>query len=121
MRSARIQSILDARAQGYEGDACDDCGAMTMVRNGACLKCVSCGCRLEARRSGHVPRRAVGQHHSGDEGLAVLARLKGHLSWIHFQRSRRRCQGNAGRSHDHHNAQRSTGSSGLTTTACHGH
>ncbi len=39
----RIQAVLDARAQGYEGDACDECGALTMVRNGACLKCVSCG------------------------------------------------------------------------------
>lgn len=39
----RIQAVLDARAQGYEGDACTECGAMTMVRNGACLKCVSCG------------------------------------------------------------------------------
>jgi len=41
--TARIQAILDARAQGYEGEACTECGAMTMVRNGACLKCVSCG------------------------------------------------------------------------------
>ena len=41
--NVRIQAVLDARAQGYEGDACDECGALTMVRNGACLKCVSCG------------------------------------------------------------------------------
>ncbi len=41
--NARIQAILDARAQGYEGEACSECGAMTMVHNGACLKCVSCG------------------------------------------------------------------------------
>ena len=33
----------DARAMGYEGDACGDCGALTMVRNGTCLKCMSCG------------------------------------------------------------------------------
>ena len=38
-----LQAILDAKARGYEGDACVECGAMTMVRNGACLKCVSCG------------------------------------------------------------------------------
>ncbi len=42
-KSARIQAILDAKAQGYEGEACSECGAMTMVRNGACLKCMSCG------------------------------------------------------------------------------
>ncbi|MEM7494285.1 MAG: vitamin B12-dependent ribonucleotide reductase, partial [Pseudomonadota bacterium] len=32
-----------ARAQGYEGEACGECGQFTMVRNGTCLKCVSCG------------------------------------------------------------------------------
>jgi len=41
--SPQIQAVLDARARGYEGEACDSCGAMTMVRNGSCLKCVSCG------------------------------------------------------------------------------
>ncbi len=43
LRSTRVQAILDAKAQGYEGEACDECGAMTMVRNGSCLKCMSCG------------------------------------------------------------------------------
>jgi len=33
----------DVKAMGYEGDACPDCWAMTMVRNGTCLKCISCG------------------------------------------------------------------------------
>lgn len=37
------QAVLDAKAKGYEGDVCPECGALTMVRNGACLKCVSCG------------------------------------------------------------------------------
>jgi ribonucleoside-diphosphate reductase alpha chain len=32
-----------ARIQGYEGDSCDDCGNFTMVRNGTCLKCNTCG------------------------------------------------------------------------------
>lgn len=32
-----------ARLKGYEGDACPDCGQFTLVRNGSCLKCVSCG------------------------------------------------------------------------------
>jgi len=35
--------IAVARAQGYEGDACGDCGSFTMVRNGTCLKCMTCG------------------------------------------------------------------------------
>ncbi len=32
-----------ARLKGYEGDSCDDCGNFTLVRNGTCLKCVTCG------------------------------------------------------------------------------
>lgn len=32
-----------ARLQGFEGDPCPTCQAMTMVRNGTCLKCNSCG------------------------------------------------------------------------------
>jgi len=37
--SAREQ----ARARGYTGDACPDCGHFTLVRNGTCLKCDVCG------------------------------------------------------------------------------
>jgi ribonucleoside-diphosphate reductase alpha chain len=32
-----------ARAKGYEGDACPECGQFTLVRAGACLRCDSCG------------------------------------------------------------------------------
>ena len=32
-----------AKLQGYTGDACGECGNYTMVRNGSCLKCNSCG------------------------------------------------------------------------------
>jgi ribonucleoside-diphosphate reductase alpha chain len=40
---AELDSIRQARAKGYEGDPCPECGSMTLVRNGACLKCNSCG------------------------------------------------------------------------------
>jgi ribonucleoside-diphosphate reductase alpha chain len=33
----------EAKIKGYEGEACSDCGAFTMLRNGSCLKCDSCG------------------------------------------------------------------------------
>ena len=33
----------EARMKGYEGEACGECGNFTMVRNGTCLKCDSCG------------------------------------------------------------------------------
>jgi ribonucleoside-diphosphate reductase alpha chain len=32
-----------ARLQGYEGDPCGACGNYTLVRNGTCLKCNTCG------------------------------------------------------------------------------
>jgi ribonucleoside-diphosphate reductase alpha chain len=32
-----------ARMQGYEGDPCGECGNFTLVRNGTCLKCNTCG------------------------------------------------------------------------------
>jgi ribonucleoside-diphosphate reductase alpha chain len=33
----------EARMKGYEGDACPECGNFTLVRNGTCLKCDTCG------------------------------------------------------------------------------
>ena len=35
--------VAQARQQGFEGDPCDECGQMMMVRNGTCLKCMNCG------------------------------------------------------------------------------
>ncbi len=32
-----------ARMQGYVGEACSECGNFTLVRNGTCLKCDTCG------------------------------------------------------------------------------
>ncbi len=40
---ARREKIRQAKAKGYEGDACTECGNFTMVRNGTCLKCDTCG------------------------------------------------------------------------------
>ena len=43
-RATRDISERDqAKAQGYTGDACTSCGHLTMVRNGTCLKCLTCG------------------------------------------------------------------------------
>ncbi len=41
-RQTRLK-VAEARLKGYEGDPCGGCGAFTLVRNGTCLKCVSCG------------------------------------------------------------------------------
>jgi ribonucleoside-diphosphate reductase alpha chain len=32
-----------AKMQGYEGEACNECGNYTLVRNGTCMKCNTCG------------------------------------------------------------------------------
>lgn len=34
---------MEAKVKGYEGDACGDCGNFTLVRNGTCMKCITCG------------------------------------------------------------------------------
>jgi ribonucleoside-diphosphate reductase alpha chain len=33
----------EARAKGYEGEMCGECANFTLVRNGTCLKCETCG------------------------------------------------------------------------------
>jgi ribonucleoside-diphosphate reductase alpha chain len=33
----------EARLKGYEGEDCRECGNFTLVRNGTCLKCDTCG------------------------------------------------------------------------------
>lgn len=33
----------EARAKGYAGEACPECANFTLVRNGTCLKCDTCG------------------------------------------------------------------------------
>ena len=33
----------EAKARGYEGEMCGECGNFTLVRNGTCMKCDTCG------------------------------------------------------------------------------
>ncbi|MGH6981191.1 MAG: vitamin B12-dependent ribonucleotide reductase, partial [Stellaceae bacterium] len=39
----RAAAVRAARIKGYEGDSCGECGNFTLVRNGTCLKCDTCG------------------------------------------------------------------------------
>jgi len=39
----RMDAVREAKMKGYEGDACGECGNFTLVRNGTCMKCVTCG------------------------------------------------------------------------------
>jgi len=40
---SRAEQIKVARLKGYEGDNCGECGNFTLVRNGTCMKCNTCG------------------------------------------------------------------------------
>jgi ribonucleoside-diphosphate reductase alpha chain len=42
-KKSGVDASAQAKLQGYEGDACGECGNFTMVRNGTCLKCNTCG------------------------------------------------------------------------------
>ncbi|MCB2102917.1 MAG: vitamin B12-dependent ribonucleotide reductase, partial [Rhodobacterales bacterium] len=39
----KLDRMREARMKGYEGDPCGECGNFTLVRNGTCMKCVTCG------------------------------------------------------------------------------
>ncbi|HKG82373.1 MAG TPA: vitamin B12-dependent ribonucleotide reductase [Beijerinckiaceae bacterium] len=38
-----LDKRAEARMKGYEGEACPECANFTLVRNGTCLKCDTCG------------------------------------------------------------------------------
>ena len=41
--NSRAEQAQIARMKGYSGDPCPSCGNFTLVRNGTCLKCDTCG------------------------------------------------------------------------------
>ncbi|MEL6958300.1 MAG: vitamin B12-dependent ribonucleotide reductase [Pseudomonadota bacterium] len=41
--TAALSARDKAKMQGYEGDPCGECGNYTLVRNGTCMKCNTCG------------------------------------------------------------------------------
>jgi ribonucleoside-diphosphate reductase alpha chain len=40
---SELYKIAQARIKGYEGDPCPSCGSFTLIRNGTCMKCQTCG------------------------------------------------------------------------------
>ena len=42
-RERHAQRVAEARMKGFEGDSCGACGNFTLVRNGTCMKCNTCG------------------------------------------------------------------------------
>jgi ribonucleoside-diphosphate reductase alpha chain len=42
-KAAAAEKRAEAKAKGYEGEACGECGNFTLVRNGTCMKCDTCG------------------------------------------------------------------------------
>jgi ribonucleoside-diphosphate reductase alpha chain len=41
--TAVMGRVAEAKMKGYEGDPCGECGNFTLVRNGTCMKCNTCG------------------------------------------------------------------------------
>jgi ribonucleoside-diphosphate reductase alpha chain len=37
------RKMTEARMKGYEGESCPECQSFTMLRNGSCMKCDTCG------------------------------------------------------------------------------
>ena len=42
-KAQAAEKRAEARAKGYEGEACGECGNFTLLRNGTCMKCDTCG------------------------------------------------------------------------------
>ncbi|HWV55723.1 hypothetical protein, partial [Pseudorhodoplanes sp.] len=42
-KAAISERRAEAKARGYEGEACAECQNFTLVRNGTCMKCDTCG------------------------------------------------------------------------------
>ena len=40
---SKAERRAEARAKGYEGEMCGECGHFSLVRNGTCMKCDTCG------------------------------------------------------------------------------
>jgi ribonucleoside-diphosphate reductase alpha chain len=42
-KAVAAERRAEAKAKGYEGEMCGECLNFTLVRNGTCLKCDTCG------------------------------------------------------------------------------
>ncbi len=40
---SQAQKMTEAKMKGYEGESCPECQSFTMLRNGSCMKCDTCG------------------------------------------------------------------------------
>jgi ribonucleoside-diphosphate reductase alpha chain len=40
---SKAERRAEAKAKGYEGEMCSECGHFSLVRNGTCMKCDTCG------------------------------------------------------------------------------
>ena len=40
---SKAERRAEAKAKGYEGEMCGECGNFSLVRNGTCMKCDTCG------------------------------------------------------------------------------
>jgi ribonucleoside-diphosphate reductase alpha chain len=43
VKALAAERRAEAKAKGYEGEMCGECANFTLVRNGTCMKCDTCG------------------------------------------------------------------------------
>jgi ribonucleoside-diphosphate reductase alpha chain len=43
VKAIAAERRAEAKAKGYEGEMCGECANFTLVRNGTCMKCDTCG------------------------------------------------------------------------------
>jgi ribonucleoside-diphosphate reductase alpha chain len=43
VKAVAAERRAEAKAKGYEGEMCGECANFTLVRNGTCMKCDTCG------------------------------------------------------------------------------
>ena len=48
---SKAERRAEAKAKGYEGEMCGECGNFTLVRNGTCMKCDTCGSQRRGVRN----------------------------------------------------------------------
>jgi predicted RNA binding protein YcfA (HicA-like mRNA interferase family) len=73
----------EARMKGYVGESCPECGNFIMVRNGACLKCDTCG---GGRRGVADPMATAVRdiiHRLETDGWYVVATRGSHRQYVH--------------------------------------
>ena len=75
----RSTPATKAKMQGYEGEPCGECGNYTLVRNGTCMKCNTCGGdeRVQLRGTGMEVVACIETEGVASDPLVIDLTLRG--------------------------------------------